>query len=134
MITRNDVFNRIATELRNEYGNENIYVVGERVYAPKQFPCVWVVEIESVPEERYTALDLSDEQRRSTFEIQVFSNKQDWASIEAEEIGAKVGALLRKMGYLCRTFEPIDNGMDANIKRHIGRYTRIIGGGDTLPQ
>lgn len=134
MITRNEVFNRIATELRNDYGAENILVVGERVYAPKQFPCVWVVEIESVPDERYTDLGLSDEQRRSTFEVQVFSNKQATASIEAEEIATKVSTLFRKMGYLCRTFEPFDNGMDANIKRHIGRYTRMIGGGDNLPQ
>lgn len=131
MITRNEVFNRIATELRAEY--QGIYVVGERVYAPKQFPCVWVVEIERVPDERYTALDLSDEQFRSTFEVQVFSNKSVGASIEAEEISSKISTLFRKMGYLCRTFEPIDNGADVNIKRHMSRYTRMIGGGDILP-
>lgn len=134
MITRNEVFNRIATALREEYGAKNIYVVGERIYAPKQFPCVQLVEIGSVPDERYVNLDMSDEQRRSTFEVQVFSNKHATATIEAEEIATKIANQFRKLGYMCRMFEPVDNGADANVKRHIGRYTRLIGGGDALPE
>lgn len=132
MITKNEVFNRIAEKLRGKY--EDIYIVGERVYAPKKFPCVWLVEIEDVPSERYATLSLSDSQRVSTFEVQVFSNKSTGATTETYEISQDIREYFRQIGYRCLTSQPFDNGIDANIKRHVSRFTRIIGGGETLPE
>lgn len=133
MISKNEVFTRVAEELREKYGQENIYIVGERVYAPKKFPCVWLVEIDDTPQERYTNLSLSDSQRISTFEVQVFSNKTTGATSETHEIFNEIRESFRAIGYRCSMSQPFDNGIDANIKRHIGRFTRIIGGADTLP-
>lgn len=134
MITRNEVFTRIATKLREKYGKQNIYIVGERVYEPSKFPCVWLVEIDSAPVEAYTDLSLSDSQRRSTFEVQVFSNLSVGATEQASEICDEVGEQFRQIGYLCNMSQPYDNGYDANIKRHVARFTRVLGGGDKLPQ
>lgn len=132
MITQNEVYNRIADALQGEF--ETLFTTSTRVYAPKVFPCVWIVEIDGTPDGRYVNLDLSDEQRRSTFEVQAYSNAPEGAMLEVDAIIGKAILEFRKIGYVCSMNQPIDNGYDENIKRRVARFTRIIGGGDTLPE
>lgn len=131
-ITSNAVFTKVKTAITTEY--EGALCVSERLYAPPTFPCVWVIELDSYPTRNATTLDFSDEQVRSTFEIQVFSNLTTNGSGQAKEIINIAISAMRSLGYRCTLSSPVDNGMDASIKRHVARFTRFIGSGDTLPE
>ena len=131
MITKNAIFTKVKTAITAQYSGA--YCTSERLYTPSTFPCVSIVEIDTYPELVSTALDFTDEQRRSDFEIQVYSNKSPGAATQAASIMAVAIAEMRRLGYRCTMSGPIDNGADASIKRHVARFTRYIGSGDTLP-
>lgn len=130
MITKNQIFTEIRNAILEEF--PSAYVTSERVYSPSQFPCVWVIEIDSYPTENATALDFSDEQRISAFEVQSFSNKKSGGGAEAERLVQIATDTMRKMYFRCTTSRSVDNQADASIKRHVARYTRFIGSGDTI--
>ena len=131
MITKNAIFTKVKTAITAEY--TDAYCTSERLYSPPNFPCVWIVEIDTYPELSSTALDFTDNQRRSDFEIQVYSDKKSGAATQAASIMAVAIAEMRRLGYRCTMSGAIDNGEDASIKRHVARFTRFIGSGDTLP-
>lgn len=129
-ITTNQVYSAIRDAVHATY--TDAYVTSEKLYAPPKFPCVEVVEMDSYPERYATTICLTDDQRRSVFEVQAFSNKSSGATLEARAIIEIVTAKFREMGYRCTTSAPVVNAADSTIKRHVARYTRVIGGGDTL--
>lgn len=130
MITTNHVYSRIRDAVKTEY--PNAYLTADKVSAPPHFPCVECVEMDSYPERSATTINLTDDQRRSVFEVQAYSNKQNGAALEAREIMDIVTAEFKAMGYRCTTCSPLVNAADTTIKRYVARYTRLIGGGDTL--
>ena len=131
MITKNAIFTKVKTAITSEYSGA--YCVSERLYTPQKFPCVWIVEIDTYPEKSNLALDYSDVQRRSDFEIQAYSNLTSGAANQAASIIGTAIAEMKRLGYRCTMSAPIDNGADTSIKRHVARFTRFIGDGDTLP-
>lgn len=131
MITRLDVYDRIANQLQAAY--PTMYIASERELTPPKLPCAFLVEIDGLPREKYVTLDLSDSQRQSTFELQAYSNDPYGATLQLESIVASAESLFRAIGYRMIFSSPIDNELDTSIKRHICRFTRIIGGDDTLP-
>lgn len=133
MINSNEVFTRISKKVKAEFGNST-FVVGERVVTPSKYPCVWVVEMDTYPDQRYINLDMADEQRQSIWEVQAFSNLTSGGTTQAKKLIECVTNEMKSMGYRCITSAPIDNAQDSSIKRHIARYRRILGGDDVLPQ
>lgn len=131
MITRNQVFDRVATALEDEF--DGIFVTSKREPVPPQFPCVWCLEVASVPERQYEYIDLSSEHRRSTFEVQTFSNLEAGADSQARNIMEMCINLFRGMGYRCTYNQQMDN-VDSSISRQVARFTRLIGGSDELPE
>lgn len=135
MISSNQIISKVSKELKDfaqtKYGTD-CYVVGERVYAPPKFPCVWVVEMDAPSERRAETLDYTDEQRRSTFEIQIYSNLTKGATLQTQAIADEVKKIFKELKFRCTTSQPVDNGADATIKRHVLRFTRFIGDGDNL--
>lgn len=129
-ITKNAVFSRIKAAITTQYSGA--YCTSERVSTSDKFPCVWIIEIDTYPEHSSLTLDYTDDQRRSDFEIQSFSNDRVDATGQAEDIINIAIATMKAMGYRCTTSRPLENG-DVNIKRYIARFTRYIGSGDTLP-
>ena len=130
-ITKNEVFSKIETAITTSY--PSAYCTSERINAPDTFPCVWIVEIDTYPEYNALTLDYSDDQRRSDIEIQAFSDDRTDATGEVEAIINLAISTMRTMGYRCLSSRPLENGPDAYIKRHVARFTRFIGSGDTLP-
>lgn len=131
MITRNDIFDRVYDAIIAV--SPDAYITGEAKRLPPEFPAVWVIDIDWTPEMQYTAIDLSDEQVRSAYEVQAFSAKEDGAFLEARDLIDAATAAFRELGYLCTYNSPIENYEDETIARHVARYRRMIGGGDTLP-
>lgn len=128
MITTNHVYSRIRDAVKTEY--TDAFITSEKVSAPPHFPCVECVEMDSYPERDAITINMTDNQRRSVFEVQAFSNKQSGASIEAKAIMDIVTAEFKVMGYRCTTCAPVVNAADTTIKRYVARYTRFLGGGD----
>ena len=131
MITRSEVFSRVSSALKTEFGKD-VFVVGERTATPSKFPCVWVVESDTYPMTRYMTIDCTDEQRMSMFEVQAFSNLSTGGTSQASALVECATKAFLRMGYRCMSNMPLDNS-DPSIKRHTARFQRVIGGGDTLP-
>lgn len=130
MINSNEVFTRVRDALKTEFGTKT-YVVGEFVDTPAQFPCVAIINRGEVPLTRYMTIDGTDEQHRSTFEIQAFSNLTSGGTTQAKQLVECALEEFKSMGFRATVNMPLDNA-DKSIKRHVARVTRVIGGGDTI--
>ena len=126
--SRNAVYNCIVNAILAEY--PNAYCASRYIAKPSSFPTCYIHEIDNNRPIQYTQLDFEDVQWESAFEIQVVSNKANTASTEAYAIMAIAKEAFSKLYY--REFS------EANIYQGdtftvIGRFRRVIGGGDTMP-
>ena len=119
MITVNQIYDRIVTAL------DGIYVTKYYARINEHLPCVYVRESHS-PIYAATTLDMTDEQNRMYFYIEVYGEN-------TEEIVATIEATMRGMGFLEELSEMIPN-YDPSIERVSLRFQRVICGGDTLEQ
>ena len=126
MITDNQVYTYIANSIRAKH--TGIYVTSSKVNKVAEFPCASIVCIDSTPVSE--TIDCTETNRRSTFEVNVYSNK---TLSEAKQIAEDIKSAFRECGYRCRVHSPLDNVNDMTLKRYVGSYTRVIGDGDTLP-
>lgn len=125
MITDNQVYTFVKNKVVAKYSGA--FVTGSRIYTTEQWPTVSIVCIDSTPISE--TIDFSETNRRSTFDVNVYSNN---SLTEAKNILTVIRNAFKECGYRCRVFEPLDNALDPNIKRYVGRFTRAIGDGDTL--
>lgn len=127
MITRNQIFTNVATAFRAAYPNGKAYA--NRVRTPAAFPCLWCVEQDRYSPQRNVTFTNDDEQYQVTFEVQVFS---DVSANECREILDAVEQVFKGMGFRLQLRMTMDNYSDTDICRELARFTRTIGGGDTL--
>jgi hypothetical protein len=125
MITDNQVYTFVKNKVVAKYSGA--FVTGSRIYTTEQWPTVSIVCIDSTPISE--TIDFSESNRRSTFDVNVYSNN---SLTEAKKIATVVRNAFKECGYRCKVFEPLDNALDPNIKRYVGRFSRAIGDGDTL--
>lgn len=123
------IYSETVKVVRKQFGSKML-CAPERINAPSSLPAMWMVESDTYPERRYTTLAFDDLQRRSTIEIQTFSNKPTGAMSQAKDIMEVVETELRKHYYRKTYCSPVDNQSDSTIKRMVARFERIIGGGD----
>lgn len=129
MVTKNEIYTRAANAIRGVY--ENAYITSRREPVPSSFPAAWVVEADTYPDAQYAALDNSDCQRVSVFEVQAFSNLASGAVSQVENMMLAAETEFIAMGYRKTTHTPVDNA-DTSIYREVARFKRIIGDGDTI--
>ena len=79
---------------------------------------------------QYTQLDFQDVQYESVFEIQVVSAKNNTSSTEAYSLMEIARQAFSDLYYREFSETNIDTGDTFTI---IGRFRRVIGGGDTMP-
>lgn len=125
MITDNQVYTLVKKAITEKY--TSAFVTGSRINTSEVFPAISIVCIDSTPVSE--TIDLEESNRRSTFEVNVYSNT---SLTEAKNIMTVIRKAFTTCGYRCRAFEPLDNEADTNIKRYVGSYTRVIGDSDTL--
>ena len=126
--TRNAVYNRIVNAILAEY--PNAYCTSRYVAKPSTFPTCYIHEIDKNRPIQYTQLDFEDVQWESAFEIQVVSTKANTAASEAYAIMAIAEAEFGKLYYRLISETNVDQGDAFTI---IGRFRRVIGGGDEMP-
>lgn len=126
--TRNAIYTHIVNAIREQYAKA--YCTSRYVAKPSTFPACYIHEIDNSRPQRYTQLDFQDVQWESVYEIQVVSNKANTAATEAYDIMALAKAAFSELYYREFSETNIDGGDTFKI---IGRFRRVIGGGDTMP-
>ena len=129
MITRNAVYTRVVYAIRAAY--PSAYCTSRYVAKPSSFPACYIHEIDRSRPVENTQLDFGDVQWESSFEIQVVSTLANTAATESYSIMEVARNAMSAMYYRDFSETNIDGGDKFTI---VGRFRRVIGGGDTLPQ
>ena len=125
---RNAIYTRVVNAIKADF--PNAHCTSRMVASPAKFPTALIHEIDRNRPLRNTQLDFEDVQYESVFEIQVVSNKANTAATEACAIMELARAAMSKLYYREFSETNIDTGDTFTI---IGRFRRVIGGGDTMP-
>jgi hypothetical protein len=120
----NDVFNTVATELRNKYST--IYVTGEYVKTPSTFPHVALVEMDNQSYQRTEDSGSSENHVSVMYEVDIYSNKKVGKKAECKEIASLIDDQMLALGFARVMLQPIPNLDDATIYRMVGRYSAIV--------
>lgn len=119
----NEVFTKIATELRSRFSGINVY--GEDVRTPSSFPSVSIVEADN-----YTVKNTQDSSNNENhanlmYEVNVYSNKTSGKKSECKEILSVIDEMLLGMGFTRTMKNPVTMD-DATIYRMVSRYSAIV--------
>ena len=128
MITRNAVYTRVVNAIRAAY--PSAHCTSRYVAKPSSFPACYIHEIDRSRPLENTQLDFEDVQWESSFEIQVVSTLANTAATEAHNIMEVARNAMSAMYYREFSETNIDGGDKFTV---VGRFRRVIGGGDTLP-
>ncbi len=120
----NEVFNRIATRLREEFNPISVY--GEYIKSPAVFPAVIIEERGNNAHERTQDSGSVENHARLMYEVNVYSNKQSGKKSECKSIFKMIDEEFASMGFTRILKEPIPNIEDATIYRMVGRYTAVV--------
>lgn len=126
--SRNAIYTRVANAIKADY--PDAYTTSRMVASPAKFPAILIHEIDCNRPIQNTQLDFQDVQYESVFEIQVVSNKHNTAATEAYSIMDLAKAAMSGLYYREFSETNIDRSDTFTI---IGRFRRVIGGGDTMP-
>lgn len=118
----NDVYNHVESVLKAAH---SVYVCGEYVAAPPEFPAVSIVEMDNRVYQRARSLNIENA-ATVVFECNVYSNKVANKKSEAKAIAATLDEAFAEIGFT-RTFKnPVPNYQDATIYRIVCRYEAIV--------
>ena len=126
--SRNAIYTRVANAIKADY--QDAYTTSRMVASPAKFPAILIHEIDRNRPIQNTQLDFEDVQYESVFEIQVVSNKANTAATEAYSIMDLAKAAMSGLYYREFSETNIDRSDTFTI---VGRFRRVIGGGDTMP-
>ena len=126
--SRNAIYTRVANAIKADY--PDAYTTSRMVASPAKFPAILIHEIDRNRPIQNTQLDFDDVQYESVFEIQVVSNKANTAATEAYSIMDLAKAAMSGLYYREFSETNIDRSDTFTI---VGRFRRVIGGGDTMP-
>lgn len=120
----NDVFNSVATVVRNEY--PDVYMIGEYVKSPPKFPCVSLIEMDNQSYQRTEDSGSSENHVTVMYELNIYSNKTVGKKAECKAIAALIDEQMLALGFARVMLQPIPNLDDATIYRMVGRYSAIV--------
>ena len=119
------IFTKIATALRSAYSG--IYVVGELLNAPPQFPAVSIIEMDNSVKRSTQTSGSIENHVEVMYEINVYSNKTKGKKAEAKAIAATIDGQFEALGFTRTFLQPILNAADVSIYRITGRYRAVVG-------
>lgn len=126
--TRNAVYSYVKNAILSSF--TNAYVSSRYVPKPSSFPSCYIHEIDRSRPIENTQLDFQDVQWESVFEIQVVSALANTAASEVNAIMDVARQAFSDLYYREFSETNIDSGDKFTV---IGRFRRVIGGGDTMP-
>lgn len=128
MIDHEDyIFKVVASKLREEYGVDNIYIIGEELSnTPSKFPAVSIIQSDNLINTQYCTLENSENVAIESYKVEVVSN---YEKEECKKIISIVNDVFNDIGYL-RTFNQSVKSADSTLYRRIARFknSNSIGG------
>lgn len=123
MIDHEDyVFKVVASKLREEYGNDNIYIIGEELSStPPKFPSVCILQSDDIINTQYCTFKNSENVAIESYKVEVVSNLN---KEECKKIIDIVNDAFIKNGYL-RTFNQTVKNADSTMYRRIARFKNL---------
>jgi len=118
-----EIFNQIATELRNEFDPISIY--GENVKVPAKFPAVMIEEKANSVYQRTQDSGNIENHAQLMYEVNVYSNKKTSKKSECKAIFKVIDDVFASMGFTRILKDSIPNLEDGTIYRMIGRYSAV---------
>src|SRR5574344_1160625 len=119
----NELFTKIATELRSQFTGINVY--GEDVRSPSSFPCVSIVEADNYTLRRTQDSGSNENHANVMYEVNVYSNKTSGKKTECKEIFAVIDEIMLGLGFTRSNKNPVTMD-EATIYRIVGRYVAIV--------
>ena len=118
----NEVFNLVATELRNKF--DGIKVIGENIDVPTEFPTVTIDEVQNLP----TALDGGNINKYALvrYRVQVFSNNTKGKRQECRQIFRELDLILQNVNFTCKTFSPLPDVYNSKIYQITASFEGVI--------
>lgn len=116
----NEVFTRIATELREKFSGIN--VSGEYTRTPPKFPHVSIEEADSYTSQEDVDTSATERYRNVMYEVNVYSNRTSGKKAEAKSIMNIVDEIMYSMNFIRTARTPVPNMEDATIYRLTSRY------------
>lgn len=129
MITRHEIFNKLATDVNTT--SRPVYITSRFEPVWDSFPAVYATETSHRDVKRYVNLDYTDVVKEVTWEVQVFSNKQVGAIDEAHGIMIDIETSFREMKFI-ETYCAETPYNDRTVYRVVARFERVIAHADTL--
>lgn len=120
-----ELFTLIATALRAAYSG--IYISGEYVSQPPQFPAVSFVEMENsvyLPGRDSSGIENF---ANVMYQVDVYSNLNRGKKAEARTIIGMIDVLMAVNGFTRTFLNPVQNMNDPTIYRITARYTAVVG-------
>lgn len=125
----NEVFTKIAAELRSQFNGINVY--GEDVRSPSSFPCVSIVEADNYTLRRTQDSGSNENHANLMYEVNVYSNKTSGKKTECKEIFAVIDGIMLGLGFTRSNKNPVTMD-EATIYRIVGRYVAIVSTNQTI--
>lgn len=114
------IFDPIATALREQFNG--IYVTGEYVDAPPQFPAVSIIEADNYLDYEKASSKANEEYSIVMYEVEVFTNLKSGKQMQAREILEFIDAILYDLNFIRLSAMPVPNMANTSIYRLVARY------------
>lgn len=118
------LFSEVSSKVRAKY--PKLYMTGEYVKSPSDFPCVSMVEVDNATFRNTQTTEGQENHAAVMYEVNVYSNKTKGKKAECKEIIAFIDELLMERNFTRIMLEPVPNQDSATIYRMLGRYRAVV--------
>lgn len=121
----NEVVGRVYTAVKAQYPDADI--TSTYVRSPASFPHVFIHQSDAFNDPRYEDT-LEDHFETISYEVNVYSNKDNGKKAEVKAIIAVVDDTMRQMNFRRTAMTPVPNLYDSTIYRMVAQYTAVTDG------
>ena len=125
-----ELFSEVESKVRGRY--PNIYMTGEYVKSPSEFPCVSLVEVDNATFRNTQTTEGQENHAAVMYELNVYSNKTKGKKAECKAIVGFIDEVLMGLNFTRIMLEPVPNQDSATIYRMLGRYRAIVSKNKTI--
>ena len=113
-----ELFNIVARKLREKYGANNIYVIGEEVInEPPRYPSISIVQSDNIINDKYSTFKEQENVAIETYKVEVVSKDSE----QSKEIIDLINEVFKEHNYL-RTYNQPVFSVDTSNYRRIARF------------
>ena len=120
----NELFTEVSNKVREKY--PNVFITGEYVKSPSDFPCVSLVEVDNATFSNTQTTEGQENHATVMYELNVYSNKTKGKKAECKEIVGFIDEVLMGLNFTRIMLEPVPNQDSATIYRMLGRYRAVV--------